>query len=91
MSIQSLNAVYVRHGVIEENGFYWAKVGTLSDEVQSKKGFQGQQFIEYAVDAENAKSLANQLDGKLPAMLDFDIAIKVEKGKPVMVLAGISA
>lgn len=90
MSIQTVNAVYVRHGVIEDNGFYWAKVGTLSEEVQSKKGFQGQQFIEYAVDSDHAKSLAQQLDGKLPATIDFDIGIKVEKGKPVMVLSGIA-
>jgi|TARA_R110000744_G_C19367798_1_gene562104 hypothetical protein len=90
MSIQTLNAVYVRHGVIEENDFYWAKVGTLSEDVQSKKGFQGQQFIEYSVDSESARRLAQQLDGKLPASIDFDIAIKVEKGKPVMVLSGIA-
>ena len=90
MSIQTLNAVYVRHGVIEDNNFHWAKVGTLSEEVHTKDGFQGQQFVEYSVDSENAKSLASRLHGKLPATLDFDIAIKVEKGKPVMVLSGIS-
>lgn len=89
MSIQTLNAVYVRHGVIEDNGFYWAKVGTLSEEIQSKKGFQGQQFVEYSVDSDSAKSLAQKLDGQLPAALDFEISIKVEKGKPVMVLSGI--
>ena len=76
MSIQTLNAVYVRHGVIEDNNFHWAKVGTLSEEVHTKEGFQGQQFVEYSVDSENAKALASRLHGKLPATLDFDIAIK---------------
>lgn len=90
MPKQTLNAVYLRHGIIEENNFAWAKVGTLSDEIQDKNGFQGQQFIEYAVDADNAKSLAKQLHGQLPAAIDFEIAIKVEKGKPVMVLSGIA-
>ena len=90
MSIQTLNAVYIRHGIIEENQFPWAKVGTLSAEVSEKQGFQGQQFIEYSVDSENALKLARHLHGKLPAQIDFEINIKVEKGKPVMVLSGIA-
>ena len=90
MSIQTLHAVSVRHGTIEDNGLNWAKVGTLSEEVQDKQGFQGQQFVEYSVDSSKAKVLATKLNGKLPASLDFKIGIKIEKGKPMMVLEDLA-
>lgn len=85
MSLLTVNAINMRHGQIED-GPYWLKIGTLSEEIDKRNGFEGQQFIEFPVDAENAKRLATSLKGQLPASLDCTTGIKMVSGKPMMVI-----
>ena len=89
MSALTLNAVSVRHGQIED-GPYWAKIGILDEEVQDKKNFSGQQFIEYPVDGEVAKTVAMDTSRKVPGELQFKTGIKVVSGKPMMVITGLA-
>ena len=90
MSVLALNAINIRHGQIED-GPYWAKIGTVTEEVEERNGFQGQQFIEFPIDSQVSKKLAHQIQGLLPASLEFTTGIKVQAGKPTMVITGLKA
>ena len=89
MSVLTLDVRNFRHGQIED-GPYWAKVGTLSEEITQNQGFEGQQFIEYPVDVNVSKKIAQELKGIVPGEIQFQTGVRVQGGKPVMMIVGLA-
>ena len=89
MSKTTLNVLNVAHGQIED-GPYWAKIQTLSDELESRRGFHGQQVITFSVDGENAKKVAEAVTQVAPSPVDFLTSLRVTGGKPVMIISGLA-
>jgi hypothetical protein len=85
-----LNAISVRHGQIDD-GPYWCKINTLSDEITDTDSFTGQATVEYSVSAESAKMIAKEAAKILPAPIFATCQIMQKSGKPDIRITSIKA
>lgn len=83
-----LHALSVRHGQIED-GPYWCKLNTLNDEVITRKGFHGQEVVEYSVETSHAKEFADKVSALCPGPVSCDAVVMTQGGKPVIKLLSV--
>lgn len=81
----------LRHGIMQDEGkepLYWAKVGILNNELESREGFIGVSPAELRIDTSDQNALSKRLEAdvkagkiKLPGVLSLICETAIKKGE----------
>lgn len=87
----TVNAIKLQFGQIEDNGFEWANLQYLSDEIKKTETSVGQEVAKVKVDSKDSNKLAklSLINDLVPGFVNLTLQASERSGKMEMVIVDI--